>query len=133
MPSAHLKAESRVVSTEPESADDRDRAVGVLRHGQADRAEQQAGESAVAAGPHKVFHTHTGREFPQPPHEQLRLAVQAVFRSWNAERAVVAMVFGNLGTGSGTGVAFTRDPVTCATSSSRSSAAPCGCCAYYGA
>ena len=37
----------------------------------------------------KVFHTHAGREFPQAPHEQLRLAVQAVFRSWNVERAVV--------------------------------------------
>jgi pyruvate,orthophosphate dikinase len=78
----------------------------------------------------KVFHTHTGRDFPQAPHEQLYLAIRAVFRSWNAERAVVyrrqeripaslgtavnvmAMVYGNLGTGSGTGVAFTRDPAT---------------------
>jgi pyruvate,orthophosphate dikinase len=78
----------------------------------------------------KVFHTHTGREFPQNPHEQLHLAISAVFRSWNAERAVVyrrqeripadlgtavnvmAMVYGNLGAGSGTGVAFTRDPAT---------------------
>ncbi|GIJ71480.1 pyruvate, phosphate dikinase [Virgisporangium ochraceum] len=78
----------------------------------------------------KVFQTHTGREFPQAPHEQLHLAIEAVFRSWNSERAVVyrrqerisadlgtavnvmAMVFGNLGDGSGTGVAFTRDPAT---------------------
>jgi pyruvate,orthophosphate dikinase len=78
----------------------------------------------------KVFQTHTGREFPQAPHEQLHLAIEAVFRSWNSERAVVyrrqeripadlgtavnvmAMVFGNLGEGSGTGVAFTRDPAT---------------------
>ncbi|GIJ48111.1 pyruvate, phosphate dikinase [Virgisporangium aliadipatigenens] len=78
----------------------------------------------------KVFHDHTGREFPQAPHEQLLLAVRAVFRSWNAERAavyrrqeripadlgtavnVMAMVYGNLGEGSGTGVAFTRDPAT---------------------
>jgi pyruvate,orthophosphate dikinase len=78
----------------------------------------------------KVFHEHTGRDFPQAPHEQLFLAVRAVFRSWNAERAVVyrrqeripadlgtavnvmAMVYGNLGPGSGTGVAFTRDPAT---------------------
>src|SRR4051812_33415057 len=37
----------------------------------------------------KVFHTHTGRDFPQAPHEQLHLAIRAVFRSWNAERAVV--------------------------------------------
>ncbi len=72
----------------------------------------------------------TGRPFPQDPQEQLRLAVEAVFRSWNNRRAVeyrriyripddlgtavnvVAMVFGNLGEDSGTGVAFTRDPAT---------------------
>jgi pyruvate,orthophosphate dikinase len=78
----------------------------------------------------KVFHSHTGRDFPQAPHEQLFLAITSVFSSWNAERAVLyrrqeripqdlgtavnvmAMVFGNLGPGSGTGVAFTRDPAT---------------------
>ncbi|MEU7909214.1 pyruvate, phosphate dikinase [Actinoplanes sp. NPDC049118] len=78
----------------------------------------------------KVFQAHTGRDFPQAPHEQLFLAVTAVFKSWNAERAVLyrrqeripqdlgtavnvmAMVFGNRGTDSGTGVAFTRDPAT---------------------
>jgi pyruvate, orthophosphate dikinase len=78
----------------------------------------------------KVFAKHTGHEFPQEPQEQLDLAVEAVFRSWNADRAVlyrrqeripadlgtavnvVAMVFGNLGSDSGTGVAFTRDPGT---------------------
>jgi pyruvate, orthophosphate dikinase len=78
----------------------------------------------------KVFAEHTGREFPQDPKEQLDLAVRAVFESWNAERAilyrrqeripadlgtavnVVAMVFGNLGSDSGTGVAFTRDPAS---------------------
>jgi pyruvate,orthophosphate dikinase len=71
-----------------------------------------------------------GREFPQDPKEQLDLAIKAVFSSWNAPRAilyrrqeripadlgtavnVVAMVFGNLGMDSGTGVAFTRDPGT---------------------
>jgi pyruvate, orthophosphate dikinase len=70
----------------------------------------------------------SGREFPQDPKEQMDLAVRAVFSSWNAERAVlyrrqeripadvgtavniVAMVFGNMGMDSGTGVAFTRDP-----------------------
>src|SRR5580704_591069 len=70
----------------------------------------------------------TGRDFPQDPREQMDLAVQAVFNSWNADRAIlyrrqeripadlgtavniVAMVFGNLGLDSGTGVAFTRDP-----------------------
>jgi len=78
----------------------------------------------------KIFSEHTGRDFPQDPREQLDLAVRAVFDSWNADRAilyrrqeripadlgtavnVVAMVFGNLGSDSGTGVAFTRDPGT---------------------
>ncbi|MET7971213.1 pyruvate, phosphate dikinase [Micromonospora sp. NPDC005305] len=78
----------------------------------------------------KIFAKHTGREFPQEPREQLDLAIRAVFESWNAERAVVyrrqeripadlgtavnvvAMVFGNLGADSGTGVAFTRDPAS---------------------
>jgi pyruvate,orthophosphate dikinase len=71
-----------------------------------------------------------GRQFPQDPREQMNLAVMAVFNSWNSDRAVlyrrqeripgdlgtavsvVAMVFGNLGDDSGTGVAFTRDPGT---------------------
>ena len=71
-----------------------------------------------------------GRDFPQDPREQMDLAVLAVFNSWNSDRAVlyrrqeripadlgtavsiVAMVFGNLGDDSGTGVAFTRDPGT---------------------
>ncbi|UWZ35519.1 pyruvate, phosphate dikinase [Dactylosporangium roseum] len=78
----------------------------------------------------EIFRRHTGMAFPQDPREQLDLAVGAVFGSWNADRAVlyrrqeripadlgtavnvVAMVFGNLGSDSGTGVAFTRDPAT---------------------
>ncbi|GAB1691594.1 pyruvate, phosphate dikinase [Krasilnikovia sp. M28-CT-15] len=78
----------------------------------------------------KIFAKHTGHDFPQDPREQLDLAIEAVFRSWNAERAVLyrrqeripadlgtavnicSMVFGNLGADSGTGVAFTRDPAT---------------------
>ncbi|RSM59920.1 pyruvate, phosphate dikinase, partial [Actinoplanes sp. ATCC 53533] len=78
----------------------------------------------------KVFQAHAGRDFPQAPHEQLHLAIASVFTSWNAERAVLyrrqeripqdlgtavnvmAMVFGNRGGDSGTGVAFTRDPAT---------------------
>ncbi|MFI5911874.1 pyruvate, phosphate dikinase [Dactylosporangium sp. NPDC051541] len=77
-----------------------------------------------------IFRQYTGHEFPQEPREQLDTAVRAVFDSWNADRAVlyrrqeripsslgtavnvVAMVFGNLGADSGTGVAFTRDPAT---------------------
>jgi pyruvate, orthophosphate dikinase len=68
------------------------------------------------------------REFPQDPREQLDMAIRAVFDSWHTERAalyrrregisddlgtavnVMAMVFGNKGADSGTGVAFTRDP-----------------------
>ena len=75
-----------------------------------------------------IYRTHTGEEFPQDPKEQLRLAIAAVFQSWNGKRAidyrrqnkisddlgtavnVQAMVFGNRGDDSGTGVAFTRDP-----------------------
>ncbi len=71
-----------------------------------------------------------GKEFPQDPIEQLRLATEAVFKSWNSKRAIdyrkaagipddlgtavniVTMVFGNMGWDSGTGVAFTRNPST---------------------
>ncbi len=71
-----------------------------------------------------------GIEFPQDPKDQLQLAIEAVFRSWNSERAgiyrkmekiaddlgtavnVQTMVFGNKGDDSGTGVAFTRNPAT---------------------
>jgi len=73
---------------------------------------------------------HAGQPFPQDPTEQLWGAIEAVFRSWNNPRAikyrqindikgllgtavnVQAMVFGNMGDGCGTGVAFTRDPAT---------------------
>lgn len=72
----------------------------------------------------------TGRDFPQDPYEQLRLAIQAVFESWNNPRAIAyrefykiphdlgtavnvqTMVFGNMGEDSGSGVAFTRNPAT---------------------
>jgi pyruvate,orthophosphate dikinase len=77
-----------------------------------------------------IVYRETGCPFPVSPRQQLDLAVAAVFRSWNGERAriyrrqeripddlgtavtVVAMVFGNLNLSSGTGVAFTRDPAT---------------------
>jgi len=70
------------------------------------------------------------RDFPEDPKEQLQLAIEAVFKSWNNKRAidyrnihgyphnmgtavtVQAMVFGNMGDTSGTGVAFTRNPST---------------------
>jgi pyruvate,orthophosphate dikinase len=77
-----------------------------------------------------IVRDKTGNDFPQDPREQLRHAIEAVFRSWNGERArvyrrmenipddlgtavnVQTMVFGNKGDDSGTGVAFTRDPAT---------------------
>src|SRR5579875_2592038 len=84
----------------------------------------------IVAAFKETVRQHTGHDFPQDPREQMDLAIRAVFESWNAERAilyrrqeripadlgtavnVVAMVFGNLGEDSGTGVAFTRDPGT---------------------
>ena len=78
----------------------------------------------------EIYREHTGSEFPTDPKDQLRLSIEAVFKSWNGKRArdyrrqnkisddlgtavnVVAMVFGNRGDDSGTGVAFTRDPST---------------------
>ena len=77
-----------------------------------------------------IVRERTGKRFPEDPHEQLWGAVGAVFGSWHNERAiayremesipgdwgtavnVVAMVFGNMGETSGTGVAFTRDPAS---------------------
>lgn len=78
----------------------------------------------------EIIKKSAGRLFPDEPFEQLRGAIDAVFRSWNGARAiryrlinhiphewgtavnVQAMVYGNMGASSGTGVAFTRDPST---------------------
>ncbi|MCL2099019.1 MAG: pyruvate, phosphate dikinase [Oscillospiraceae bacterium] len=78
----------------------------------------------------EYFKKQKGIDFPSDPKEQLMESVKAVFRSWNNERAIVyrrmndipgswgtavnvqAMVYGNMGETSGTGVAFTRDPAT---------------------
>ena len=77
-----------------------------------------------------IIEVESGSPFPQEPHAQLLAAVRAVFDSWNTDRArlyrrqeriphdlgtavnVQVMAFGNAGPGSGTGVAFTRDPGT---------------------
>jgi pyruvate,orthophosphate dikinase len=85
---------------------------------------------SIVANYKRLIREQAGRDFPQDPREQLDLAVRAVFESWNTERAVLyrrqeripedlgtavsicMMVFGNLGSGSGTGVAFTRDPAS---------------------
>ncbi|NOX63038.1 MAG: pyruvate, phosphate dikinase [Chloroflexi bacterium] len=78
----------------------------------------------------KIFKKYTGQDFPQDPYEQLRLATEAVFKSWNGKRAVdyrnaagiphdlgtavniVTMVFGNMGEDCATGVAMTRNATT---------------------
>ncbi|RNI12988.1 pyruvate, phosphate dikinase [Methanohalophilus sp. RSK] len=77
-----------------------------------------------------IIKDNTGKEFPQDPRKQLQMAIDAVFNSWNNQRAikyrrlnnipdnwgtavnVQSMVYGNMGDKSGTGVAFTRDPAT---------------------
>ncbi len=106
-----------------------------------DQAKDQAGVTddtelsaetlaGIANAYKKAVTKTTGSEFPDEPHEQLRLAINAVFGSWNNPRAihyrrmnqipaelgtavnVQAMVFGNMGDTSGTGVGFTRNPST---------------------
>jgi pyruvate,orthophosphate dikinase len=85
---------------------------------------------ALARDELAIVEAVTGRSFPQDPYEQLSRAIEAVFRSWTSPRAqafrrmqglpdaggtavtVQAMVFGNRGGASGSGVAFTRDPAT---------------------
>lgn len=84
---------------------------------------------AIIDGYKKVVKNELGRDFPQDPMDQLMEAINAVFRSWNNDRAILyrklndipdslgtavnvqSMVFGNTGNNSGTGVAFTRSPV----------------------
>ena len=84
----------------------------------------------VVAGYKEVIKTATGKMFPNNPREQLKMAVDAVFNSWNNDRAIIyrrlndikgllgtavnvqSMVFGNMGDTSGTGVCFTRNPST---------------------
>jgi pyruvate,orthophosphate dikinase len=85
---------------------------------------------AVVGGFKTIVRDATGHDFPQDPRRQLVLAIHSVFDSWNTERAtiyrrqeqipddlgtavnVMAMVFGNKGQDSGSGVAFTRDPAS---------------------
>ncbi|WP_462412490.1 pyruvate, phosphate dikinase [Neobacillus sp. Marseille-QA0830] len=84
----------------------------------------------VIDGYKNIVKKHTRKDFPQQPKEQLFLSINAVFDSWNNQRAIVyrrlnkipdhlgtavniqSMVFGNMGSDSGTGVAFTRNPST---------------------
>ena len=91
---------------------------------------QEADLREVVAEFKQLIKDRSGKSFPEDPREQLTGAVNAVFNSWNNDRAIVyrqkygipaawgtavnvqAMVFGNTGKSSGTGVAFTRDPAT---------------------
>jgi len=101
------------------------------RRAVANDADLQAEDlEALARKFKRVIERETGRPFPEDARTQLRLATEAVFRSWNGKRAfdyrnaagiahdlgtavnIVTMVFGNLGEGSGTGVATTRDVTT---------------------
>lgn len=88
------------------------------------------GLKKVIAGYRKIVQEKAGQPFPEDPIEQLYMAVLAVFRSWNTERAILyrklnkipddlgtavnvqMMVFGNMGMDSATGVMFTRNPST---------------------
>lgn len=89
----------------------------------------EAGAADCMARLEEMYGGTTGQELPVDPHAQLRGAIAAVFDSWGSKRAqlyrrfhripdtgtavvVQAMVFGNIGEPSGTGVAFTRDPST---------------------
>uniref|UniRef100_UPI0040493FB2 pyruvate, phosphate dikinase n=1 Tax=Candidatus Planktophila sp. TaxID=2175601 RepID=UPI0040493FB2 len=89
-----------------------------------------AGLKSLGEGFIKVIEIHTGKAFDMNPRTHLIASIEAVFRSWNSERAnlyrrrerissdlgtavnIQSMVFGNLTDNSGTGVAFTRDPAT---------------------
>jgi pyruvate,orthophosphate dikinase len=100
------------------------------RNAAADTDLQPADLTRLIASYKRVVQSQTGKEFPQDPMKQLFGAIGAVFGSWNTPRAVTyrrlngipdewgtavnvqAMVFGNLGEDSATGVAFTRDPTT---------------------
>ena len=88
------------------------------------------GLKSLGEGFIKVIEIHTGKAFDMNPRTHLIASIEAVFRSWNSERAnlyrrrerissdlgtavnIQSMVFGNLTDNSGTGVAFTRDPAT---------------------
>ena len=101
------------------------------RRGASNDADLPAEElEAITSRFHEIIREHAGRPMPESPHEQLALAIEAVFRSWKGKRAVdyrkaagisdelgtavniVTMVFGNMGEGSATGVATTRNVST---------------------
>jgi pyruvate, orthophosphate dikinase len=121
---------SVVMGLEKPEFEQRLHALKVKRRAASD-ADLEARDLALLVREFKALvHRRAGRDFPQDPQEQLRMARDAVFRSWNNDRAIYyrrqngipddlgtavnvqAMVFGNLGETSGTGVGFTRNPAT---------------------
>jgi pyruvate,orthophosphate dikinase len=100
------------------------------RHAKADTDLSAEDLQGLADRYQEIVRERTGEPFPTDPYKQLELAVRAVFDSWFGKRAhdyrefnkiphdlgtavnIVTMVFGNMGSDSGTGVAFTRDPNT---------------------
>ncbi|MFA4837743.1 MAG: pyruvate, phosphate dikinase, partial [Dehalococcoidia bacterium] len=112
------------------SKDDFEKVLETYRHkcGVASDADLSVDDlKAITAEFKKIVRAKTGRDFPADPIEQLRLATEAVFKSWNGKRAfdyrnaakiahdlgtavnIVTMVFGNMGQDSGTGVLTTRN------------------------
>ncbi len=101
-----------------------------VQNGVRDDNQLSAGALKELVEEYKIIVKEAGKDFPSDPWKQLRLAIDAVFRSWNTPRAVtyrkinnipesygtavsvVTMVFGNLGDDCGTGVCFTRSPST---------------------
>ncbi|WP_242345044.1 pyruvate, phosphate dikinase [Anaeromyxobacter terrae] len=125
-----------VLGMKPEHKEDRDPFEELLerkKHARGVRFDSELPEDALRelVGEFKAaIEEHKGIAFPDDPYDQLMEAVAAVFRSWDNDRAIAyrklygypsdwgtavsvqAMVFGNMGDDSGTGVAFTRDPGT---------------------
>ncbi|MEX2219109.1 MAG: pyruvate, phosphate dikinase [Phycisphaerales bacterium] len=105
-------------------------AIKARYHVAADTEVPEKGMEEVVEAYKEVYRKYVGDVFPQNPFKQLELAIEAVFKSWNADRAisyrriasisglngtavnVQSMVYGNMGDDSGTGVAFTRNPST---------------------
>jgi pyruvate, orthophosphate dikinase len=125
-----LEMFGRVVLDVDASAFDRNIEEAVEAAGVANERELSTDQLAELVAAHRRAIADAGAVLPEEPREQLRLAIEAVFRSWNGARArayrrvedipddlgtavnVQMMVFGNLGERSATGVAFTRDPAT---------------------
>jgi pyruvate,orthophosphate dikinase len=125
-----------VLDMKPESKEERDPFEEILENKKKEAGAEQDNELSaddlkdLVAQFKGAVKKRKGIDFPQDPHEQLKGAILAVFRSWDNERAVTyrkmnnipadwgtavnvqAMVFGNTGETSGTGVGFTRNPAT---------------------